>query len=191
MAHGVLILQKVPLGVTPGGNQAYQVNLVGGSPNAVYPTAVGLQFNGPLVQEWTVLSPPNDATPDETFITLLTNGGADDSHFLVATTTGPPIFAPAPNDKGEDKAPPGAGPGIGTFLFANYAISGGWNAHVLPVAYIVLPAGQLATVTGSASYNTQYPPEGNPIEEPISSVIPEPATLVLLSLGGLLLRRRS
>jgi hypothetical protein len=144
-----------------------------------------------LVQEWTVLGPPNDVTPDETFLSLLANGGADDSHFLVPTTTGPPIFAPAPNDKGEDKTPGGAGGGVGTFLFANYSISGGWNSTTMPLARIVLPTGQTGTVTGSASYNTQYPPEGTPVEETIDAIIPEPATLVLLSLGGLLLRRRS
>jgi hypothetical protein len=156
----------------------------------VFPTAIDLTFSGPLGQEWTA-APTNPETPDETSIWMLTGGGIEDSHFLVPTTVGP-VTIPVPPGLNEDKVPGGAGPGTGSFLSGAFAVSGGWNAYTMPVAYITMAPGGVCVVAGAASYNTHYPPQGLPIEEPIGpKAFPEPATLVLLSLGGLLLRRRS
>ena len=155
---------------TINGLEVYHVHLVATHDDQV--TAFDGQFTGPLHQVWQfngVLQTPTLSIVDPSYTD---EDLAQDSHFMF--TDDQLIVVEAPNEDGPD---------FGTYLRGIFGILPEATADDLLFAQIVLPAGESAVLEGIAA-----DAEGDKF--PLSAVIPEPATLSLLVLGGLALLRR-
>jgi hypothetical protein len=170
--------QVVPTAGAPAGFQGYTINILGDANGPA--SAFEANFDGQLrqVSLLGVL-----ATPAMDTAGMLAAGDIPgDSHFLDTAANYSPSVVP-PNEDGH----PQAVPFIGSHLGASAGIPVTLRADPYALAYVVVPDGGQLILTGSTSGG---PGSAGPYPETI--VIPEPASLMLLGLGGLgvLIRRR-
>ena len=153
-------------------------------------TAVDVRIEGPIHQRWAdndFEGVPNDPTP----IGAAGNPRGD-SHLTLAAgaligsapaednNSNPDFNSPLPADATR-------GYGVGTFMSGAWGIPGASQTTSTPIAFVVLPPGQQATLIYDISTNNGRFSGTAPIG------IPEPATILLVSCGALglvALRRR-
>jgi len=175
----MVVVEPSAVPATVAGMTSYTVYLVGDAPGKEASAFDG-KFIGPMNQVWFGGAAP---TPIMDSITGLL--GADivnDSHLLLA-----------PSDMAVARAPAEDGPGLGSYLSDTgntssmaIGIVGASQVLNLPFAQIVVPDGDEVVMVGNlAKKDTSQ-------GVPVNVIIPEPATLSMLFLGGVaaLIRRR-
>lgn len=183
-AQAAVIVNVQPLASPGEGLSAFKVVLVSDT-NKIAAVECGgaftTGFTGALYQNY-----PYGAVTTPLLSSFTGFAGTDiaiDSHFLPAfdTLVGTPV---------EDRVANGLGVfpnsfGVGTFLKATGGFTAANQVYSLDLAQIVIPAGE------SVNYNMQVSVQGEAAQV-LSGTIPEPATLALLTLGGVaaLIRRR-
>jgi hypothetical protein len=157
---------------------------------------IGKGFSGPLHQVWQVTDDgfgtiTKTPTPNRTDADVSVPYGMD-SHMLIALTTLDPIVVNPITEDSSGTGSPVTLPstleaGMGTFLSGTVALPSN-TATSVPLAWLVIPNGQSVDY----SFSVGGAQAGQSQQFAGSIVVPEPATMGLLAIGGIaaLIRRR-